>query len=115
MSSQADLQLEVMRNRLVLRDVPQGRTIDQRAVDKFSTDSVLIADQVWLEEELKRAIKELASGWRRLFSYPTVVVTRVSQPLVPVERAALHAAIMNAGARKVIDEATPEPIYSRSP
>ncbi|RIV79963.1 hypothetical protein D2V04_03800 [Pelagerythrobacter aerophilus] len=109
-----EFELQILHNQILLRRTSGHAAIDRKALYKFSNADLLIADQTHLEEELKHAFKEAASGLRLLpFSRLTVVITTVSQPLAPVERVALHAAIRNLGAGKIIDKATPEPVYRK--
>lgn len=109
-----ELELQVLHNRLLVRRTSEPETIDRKALYEFSSENLLIADQTHLEEELKRAFREAISGLTLLpFSSLTVTIARVSQPLAPVERVALHDAIKNTGAGKIIDKATPEPVYQK--
>lgn len=91
------IDLSIQPNRLTGHDRLEGLSADIVPEYAFSTERVLIADQEALEVGLVELCRTLLAARWRLFAYPRARIAHVSQPLTPVERAALRAGLLNAG------------------
>jgi hypothetical protein len=92
-------EIAIFQNHVRVKNCRSDEIAERPAVYPFSSSSMLIANQDYLEEELKQLIRQVAGTY--LFIFPNARVVELQKPLEPVEREALRNALLNGGFSKV--------------
>jgi hypothetical protein len=103
------LEVVIRHNHISVRNLDSGKTASAAA--PFSCDHLLVDDIDIFEHAANGALKAVTAT---LWSFPTLIVSKVGQPIHIVEEKVIRHALLNAGASRVVLDGSVERVNEQS-